>query len=59
MAKTVMKGLPNGQPQLNELFWDVFRRRLSQHKISERGARTCILSSVRAFESARWAAGSG
>ena len=46
MAKTIMKGLPNGQPQLNELFWDVFRRHLSQHKILNGGrGRACLLAS--------------
>ena len=30
MTQTITKGLPNGQPQLNELFWDMLRRRLSQ-----------------------------
>jgi uncharacterized protein len=38
MTKAIMKGQPSGQPQLNEIFWDVFRRRLSQRRILN-GAR--------------------
>jgi hypothetical protein len=41
MTKAIMKG----QPQLNEIFWDVFRRRLSQRRIlnGERGGASLLV----------------